>query len=447
MTKRTVIRLVSFSLAALALMSGIAIWQFRSANYYRHQVDIAYQRAFYDLVDYAKTVDTSLEKSIHATSAQNIVRLTNEIWAEAGSAKSALGQLPLTNTQLDNLSRFMSQVGNYTITLAGKAMEGKDLTEEEQQTLDQLSQYSRQLCTALVEMEGQVNSGEMDIRQLSRMLPDDTGMPTFCSSFQDIEAGFSELPSLVYDGPFSDHLAQRESLLLKDLPNVTEEEARQKAAALMKVAPEQLTVSEGIHSSIPTYSFSWQDEGGNFVSVDITQQGGYPLYLIDSRPTGDAMLSTEWAVRQAKEFLAQNGFGDMQESYYMEEDGILTINFAPVQEGYLCYPDLVEVGISMDDGHIVLMEASGYIMNHHDREIPAIKKTRNQVEKSINDRLTPQEYVLAVIPTDGGREVFVHGFLCTNSDDRKYLTYFNTQTGEEERIFLLLEDESGTLAM
>lgn len=447
MTKRTVIRLVSFSLAALALMSGIAIWQFRSANYYRNQVDMAYQRAFYDLVDYAKTVDTSLEKGIHATSAQNIVRLSNEIWAEAGSAKAALGQLPLSGTQLDNLSRFMSQVGNYTITLANKALEGEELTEQEQQTLDQLSQYSRQLCTALVEMEAQVNSGEISIQQLSRVLPDSTEVPDFCAGFQDIEAGFSELPSLIYDGPFSDHLAQRESLLLKDAAQITEEEARQKASALMNVAAEQLIASEGIHSTIPTYSFSWEDENGNFVSVDITQQGGYPLYLIDSRSTGDAMLSTEWAVRQAKDFLAQNGFGDMQESYYMEEDGILTINFAPVQDGYLCYPDLIEVGISMDDGHIVLLEASGYIMNHHEREIPTIKKTRSQVEKTINDRLTPQEYTLAVIPTDGGGEVFVHGFLCTNSDDRKYLTYFNTQTGEEERIFLLLEDESGTLAM
>lgn len=447
MTKRTVIRLVSFSLAALALMSGIAIWQFRSANYYRNQVDMAYQRAFYDLVDYAKTVDSSLEKGIHATSAQNIVRLSNEIWAEAGGAKAALGQLPLTDTQLDNLSRFMSQVGNYTLTLSNKALEGEALTEQEQQTLDELSRYSRQLCSALVEMEGQVNNGEISIRQLSSALPDSGEVPTFCSSFEDIEAGFSELPSLVYDGPFSDHLAQRESLLLKDAPQITEEQARQKAAALVGVAPEQLTASEGIHSSIPTYSFSWQDESGNFISADITQQGGYPLYLIDSRSTGDAMLSTEWAVRQAREFLSQNGFGEMQESYYMEEGGILTINFAPVQEGYLCYPDLVEVGISLDDGRIVLLEASGYVMNHHEREIPTIKQTRSQVEKTINERLTPQDYTLAVIPTDGGGEVFVHGFLCSNSDDRKYLTYFNTQTGEEEKLFLLLEDEHGSLAM
>ncbi len=447
MTKRTGIRLVSFSLAALALMSGIAIWQFRSANYYRQQMDMAYERAFYDLVDYAKTVDATLEKDIHATSAQNIIRLSNEIWAEAGGAKAALGQLPLSCTQLDNLSRFMSQVGNYTCTLANKALEGEPLTEEEQQTLDQLSQYSRQLCTALVEMEQQVSSGEISIQQLSRVLPDSTEVPTFCASFQEIEAGFSELPSLVYDGPFSDHLAQRESLLLANAAEITEEEARQKAATLMGVAPEQLTASEGIHSSIATYSFSLEDENGNFLSADITKRGGYPLYLIDSRSSGNAMLSTEWAVRHAKDFLAQNGFGEMQESYYMEENGILTINFAPVQDGYLCYPDLVEVGVSMDDGRIVLLEASGYVMNHHERDIPTIKKTRTQVEKNINDRLTPQQYTLAVIPTDGGGEVFVHGFLCTNSDDRKYLTYFNTQTGEEERLFLLLEDEHGSLAM
>lgn len=45
------------------------------------------------------------------------------------------------------------------------------------------------------------------------------------SAFQTVEADFPEVPALIYDGPFSDHLSGRTPKMLEGLPQVSEAEA------------------------------------------------------------------------------------------------------------------------------------------------------------------------------------------------------------------------------
>ena len=54
---------------------------------------------------------------------------------------------------------------------------------------------------------------------------------------------------------------------------------------------------------------------------------------------------------------------------------------------------------------------------------------------------------MAIIPTEGGREKYCHEFLCQTEDGDRYLMYVNAQTGRQEKILILLEDESGTLTV
>ena len=53
------------------------------------------------------------------------------------------------------------------------------------------------------------------------------------SAFQTVEADFPEVPALIYDGPFSDHLSGRTPKMLEGLPQVSEAEARRAAAAFL----------------------------------------------------------------------------------------------------------------------------------------------------------------------------------------------------------------------
>ena len=52
-----------------------------------------------------------------------------------------------------------------------------------------------------------------------------------------------------------------------------------------------------------------------------------------------------------------------------------------------------------------------------------------------------------MIPTGGKDEVLCHEFKCIDSEERHCLVYINAETGAEEKILILLEDESGTLTI
>jgi spore germination protein len=448
LTKRDQVRAVSYTLCAIAVLCGAAVYQYHRAEQYRQAVEASYQRAFYDLVDYVKTVDATLEKGIHTSSVDRLVELSNRLWAEAGSAKAAMGQLPLSSVQMDQLSRFMSQVGDYTLTVALKAARGEEPSAEQQATLDTLSQYASSLSGALGTMEQQVNDGELtvwEIRSMTRQSQD--GLPALADAFSQVEGEFVDLPTLVYDGPYSDHMSQRESVFLKDQPVVSEQQAQERAAQLLGVSPEECTMEGAGEGNMPTFSFVHEKEDGQRMYVEITQQGGYPLSLLNSRTVGEIRLSHDGAARKAEEFLLQQGFTDLRQRYALQRDGVLTLSYAAMQHGYTCYPDLVEIGVALDDGEIVFLQSGDYLMNHHQREIEPPAISRAEAEQSLNSRLTPVGYELAVIPRPDGSEVVVHGFLCTNQEDRKYLVYINAQTGREEELLLLVEDDNGSLAM
>ena len=54
---------------------------------------------------------------------------------------------------------------------------------------------------------------------------------------------------------------------------------------------------------------------------------------------------------------------------------------------------------------------------------------------------------MAIIPTSGKNETFCHEFKCENGDGSRYIVYINAETGNEEKILILLENENGTLTI
>ncbi len=117
---------------------------------------------------------------------------------------------------------------------------------------------------------------------------------------------------------------------------------------------------------------------------------------------GDAKLGYPDASKKARAFLNARGIQNMKESYYMITDGVCLINYAYVQDGIVCYPDLVKVGIALDNGEIVRFESTGYLMNHHARTLTA-KLTAQQAQKSVSPNLTVKQCRAALIPTSGGQ--------------------------------------------
>ena len=137
----------------------------------------------------------------------------------------------------------------------------------------------------------------------------------------------------------------------------------------------------------------------------------------------------------------------MQESYFITNDGICTLNYAYVQEGVVCYSDLVKVGVALDTGEIVSFSAAGYLMNHRTRSVDFTPISSEEARQSVSPRLTIAGESLCYIPTSGLNEVLCYEFTCSAENGDQVLVYINAQTGLEEQIFILLPSENGTLVL
>ena len=450
--RRVRVLAASFTAAAFAVSVGFGVQGHVRAEDYRRQLDNGYRQAFTELTTAAGELDAALEKVTYATTPSLFASLCAQAYAKALAAQTALGELPYGNVELEQTAAFFAKAGDYATAMArGAGAEGV-CTDENRETLRGLAAAAGELSATLQELQLQLDGGALhpeDVAAVEARLAaaaEDGGQITGGSAFQTVEADFPQVPTLIYDGPFSEHLSGRTPQMLEGLPQVTEEEARRAAAAFAGLRAEVFTPTSDGAGNLPAWGFSALADGGELY-VEITKQGGQVLQMLSSRPVGEAALSRKEGVEQAAAFLDAHGYQDMAPSYFLEGDGILTVHFAPVLDGVYCYPDLVKVGVALDNGDVVSFEAHGYLMNHGAREPAAPAVSADQAAERVDPSLTVLSRQLALIPTGGEYEVLCHEFKCQNADGGHVLVYVNAATGQQERILLLLEDENGTLVI
>ncbi|MDP4109516.1 MAG: germination protein YpeB, partial [Bacillota bacterium] len=330
-----------------------------------------------------------------------------------------------------------------------KSSAGAPLSKEERKTLTVLSDTADRLSTSLQEVKSKYNDGTIKLSIKK------TGTTTSASAkeaspkssaFEDLEGDFPNYATLIYDGPYSEHIEKKEPVFLKGKTEVTEQEARKKAALFMKTDEGKLKSAGTGDGKIKTYMFSMQKGNGN-ISIEVTKFGGYILQAIDSQDGGEKTISAEEGVKKAAAILNSIGFPDMKESYYTENDGILTVNYAATENSVICYPDLIKVAVSLHDGSLRSLDTYGYLMNHRKRNPGEPSVPAGIASKKVNGGLKILSSSLAVIPTSGKNETFCHEFKCENGKGKHFIVYVNAKTGIEENILILIEDENGTLTI
>lgn len=447
-TRRGKIRAMTFLAAGGVVLGGFALQgQLRAAAsealLARH-----YEYAFSELTAAVSELDTTLQKGQYATSAGLFSSLCSQAFRQALSAQTALGALPYGNVELEQTAAFLARTGDYALALA--RLEENSLTDEQRETFSALSQRASTLSAALESLQSDLYAGTLaldDVDAVERRLSQKTenGEDVLAgSAFQDIEEGCSDLPTLIYDGPFSDHLLHASPKCLEGLETVNRDEARAAAAAFFGLSPTLFTPASQTEGTLPTYGFSAVADGGE-LWVEVTETGGQVLQVLNSRSVGPAQLTREEGMLRAAALLERLNLSGMEPTYSMEEGGRLIVNFAYAQDGVRCYPDLIKVTIALDNGAVVGYEAHNYLMNHTARTLSAPAVAADTAQAKVGEGLTLLSRRLALIPTAGQGEVLCHEFQCEDESGRHCLIYVNAQTGEQEQILLLLEDESGTL--
>jgi germination protein YpeB len=223
-------------LLSLALVVSLAwgIGQYQARRAQAIGLEMERQRAFEQLLDRAENIEVLLAKGLVTTSGCSGSLVFTDLWHQGLAAQEDLADLPLAYFSTGNLSRFVTQVADFSHYLVRKCSQGGEMTDEDWNHLSQLHQAAGEMTLELHEIAQQAATGAFRWSLLaSPQGPAGTAAVQVQDRFGDIAAHMQDLPTLIYDGPFSDHI---DLLVPKGLQEGTVT-AEQAAAEAKRFAP------------------------------------------------------------------------------------------------------------------------------------------------------------------------------------------------------------------
>ncbi len=441
---------------ALMIIAALTVWGIYERNYaedIRQELDDQYNRAFFDMVGYIKNVETLLAKSTISASADKTAMTLQEAWRQANLAQTNLGQLPVTQPVLANTSKFLTQVGDLSLTLDNQNIRGTKITDKQYETVRRMYKYSVSLNDSLNKLQGDIVSGQIKWGELA-----DKGTKLFSKTttseamgkIQDLDTTFQDYPTLIYDGPFSDHMSTMEARGLTG-EDVTIEQARENVKDFLGADRVQNIIDAGKSDGGPinTYSFNVamkNDSKDILVNIGVSQKGGHIVWMLYNRAVGEVSINMDEAKQAGAAFLKQKGFENMKDTYFMTQGNVATISYACYEDNVVIYPDLIKLKVALDTGDVVGMEAKNYWTNHVKRSIVEPKITLEDARSKINKNLQVSSSGMAIIPTNYKKELYCYEFK-GKLDGNDYLVYINAETGNEEDILMIINTPDGVLTM
>lgn len=436
MKRRSIVRIISFLCAAIIVTSGFTIKTVQKKNEYKLQIENNYSRSLNELTAAVNNIALTLQKAKYANTAEHLGEMAVKLLTETEISKNALSQLP-SGANLETLNRFLSQVGNYAISISGQLYNGEDFPKDYSDNISALCDIAQKVSESINDAQINYNNLEYWASELDKKL-DENVSQSLSGSFSNLEGELTDYPTLVYDGPYSDHILKKEAEMLKGADEISQEKAKEIAVSFLACNPEDLHFISEEKGKIPSYRFS-----GSNCDITISKAGGYVVYMRKNRKLGDYVLTQTQASDKAKRFLDKNEISGFVQTYYFTDEGVCVINFAYLDGRTICYTDLIKVGVAMDSGEIVFFESSGYLSNHKERAFETPSYTLEQAREIVSGNLTINKTAIALIPTAAGEER-CYEFVCSDGD-QEVLVYINVTTLAEEEILILLKGDGGIL--
>ena len=398
------------------------------------RISASVQKAFYETCELTESMSVNLRKLLVAGDGGQMQHLLSEISRQAQGASGNLAVLPIGEDSISATLKFINQVGDFAESLSVRLANGGAIGTEDYHNISPLSENAAAFSVGMARLLEKVERGEVAL---------DGSQAAGDESLYPLSNPAAEYPTLLYDGPFSDGIIGDQFKALEGLPGVTADEAKQALTAFIGNVTEIVLTGEG---SVPVECYEFDlTAGGSPLSAGVTKQGGKVLYILSDADVTEGGFTTGQLLDAAEAFLLSRGYGSMEMSYYSQYDGILTANYAAVQNGVILYPDLIKLQLSAKDGTVIGLEAAHYLMNHTERtiELPAI--TEEEALTHLGAQLTAQSVRLSIIPVNAD-EALCYEIRATDGVNT-YLVYIDAATGAERELMQVGSDEYGSLVM
>jgi len=432
-------KIIGFLCIVCLVLAFSSLYFAFSGNQFRQRERVINEKAVSSLCESLDSISVSLRKSLYSADKTALSKTGNELCRQAAAAKESLSLLSPDKELCDEIYKFLSQVGNYTLAIS----EGEEkISAEQTKALKELYVYAKDLSEGMNEICYDYYNGDVSFDDAIGNLEKKTDAPDddFYQRIYDTAQTLTDYPTLVYDGPFADNLASGRSAFLEGKSEITAEEAAAKVSKLLEIQANTLKKEENINGEIELYSFS-----RGKTDITVTKRGGYLCSVLSDTLAYEETISAEEAVKRGEEYLERLGYEDMESSYYSIYDGICTVNYAYEDEDIICYADLIKVSISLDTGKLVALDAKPFLLSHKERENPGEIMSAKEARKKLSSVLTAIDARLAYIPLDTGKEALCYEFHCKDGEGQEVLVYLDAYTAEQRDILILLYSDGGVL--
>ena len=214
MEKRTLIHLASFGLALSVILGGSTIFYANRQMQYETYLEAQHQSSLSQLLGSLNQLETSLEKAQYLPEGAMRQTMAADIWMESQLASAALSALPLGDQRLEQAETYIAQVGDYAYYLLRNGVYGRADSAEWDQ-LCGLHDNASVMLQRIDQLKEQFDTGTIVIPiNQTQNQPNNT----LSTSLSQINDQFPKYASLIYDGPYSDHVSQRTPKALESLP-------------------------------------------------------------------------------------------------------------------------------------------------------------------------------------------------------------------------------------
>ena len=421
--------------ALIFLCLFLSFWT--TSKSYKTQLENIYEKNFYEMVSTINNIEVDLSKLVATGDVNSQRGLLLSVSKNCVLCTNNINLLPVSYNNMTNINNTINSLYGYAESLLEENFQGYSISSEDLLQLDDI--YTR-----VKEIQYDMNLYLSKLKYNYSIL-DDVDFNNLDNNFYTAgllnnESGVAEIPTLIYDGPFSDSVLNKEIKGLADIEYSHEEIANNLHTIFSGFSIEYLGDTDG---KFQTYNYNVKGDIDLYVSV--TKKGGLILSITSFGSGNENKLSVDEGIRLAESFAYDCGIENMYMVWYQNTGNVLYVNLAPIEDGVIFYSDLIKVKVDLSLGLIVGWEATNYATNHIERDFTSSIGILEAQEK-INPLMKVEERNLCIIPGKYVGEISAYEFICSWKNYTYYI-YIDSNTGKEVDIMRVVETSNGSLLM
>lgn len=438
MTKSKVALIVTSSLLAIGLitMTTLFIVSVAGQNKYKNELSNLYMKNMYNFVENVEDMEVGLSKIMATNSPSTQKDILRDIYTTTTEAASNISNLPIAQLKSEKVTSLINRLGGFVYSLISKTEDNNKISSEDYNQLESLYSSTKSL---LYDINEYISTTKNRYDILKDINFSDGDSSSYSAGIYTEESSASKTPSLIYDGPFSDSVINKE---IKGLGSTIY--SKDDAIEIVERVYPDSYVTYVSESSGVFASYNYKVTGDTELYVSVTKQGGLILSITGYGTKGGIKYSVEEGVKIAENFAKNIGLDDMHSVWTQSIDSVLYVNLAPIVDRVIYYPDLVKVKVDLVTGSVIGMEATNYAYNHTDREPYKTSTSILTGDDYLSDRLEVIERNYVVIPNKWVGESRAYEYIC-EWEGYTYYVYLDVEDYSELKIMRVIETKNGSL--